>query len=115
VAADGSVSFAGTDTLPEIGPFYFYSAGITDGGIKATIKLGSPQKGRIGFFELGITDIFFAYDSTGITLRAGGYITTQPQDILKLYLYFGYSPKGAEFDYSVTKKDNWVISAGSAN
>ncbi len=109
--ADGSVSFAGTDSLPGIGPFYFYSAGITKDGIKAAVKLGSPQTGKVGYFELGITDIYFDYGSSGATIKAVGYITTTPQEIFKFYVYFGYSPGGTEFDYAIGEKKDWIPAA----
>lgn len=108
VAADGSVEFAGTDKVPGIGPFYFYGAGITEKGIAATIKLGSPQLGKIGFLEIGIDEIYVAYDDKGFTLKASGFITTTPEEILKVYLYFGYTSEGTEFDYSVDKKTDWI-------
>ncbi|MFA6448574.1 MAG: hypothetical protein WCX65_03815, partial [bacterium] len=113
IAADGKVSFAGTDSLPGIGPFFFYGAGISQGGIKATVKLGSPQTGKVGFFELGITDIYFDYAKDGPTLKAVGYVTTTPEEIFKFYIYFGYAPGGAEFDYSIGEKKDWIPAAAA--
>lgn len=107
VAADGTVTFAGTDSLPGIGPFYFYAAGISENGVKALINLGSPQKGNIGFFEVAISDIFFSFQSEGVTLKARGWITTTPTRLFTMFINFGYSPSGTEFTYGFEKEADW--------
>ncbi|HOO55338.1 MAG TPA: hypothetical protein PLN69_00840, partial [bacterium] len=114
VYADGSVEFAGTDKLPGIGPFYFYRAGIKEDGISAIVELGSPQIGKVGFLEIAIDRIFFDYSSEGATIKASGWITTSPEKIFTLYLMFGFSPEGGIFEYSVEKKDDWIVSVDAS-
>ncbi len=108
VIADGSVTFGGTNDLPKMGPFYFYSAGFTEKGVSAVVKLKTPQKGRIGMLELGIDNIYFKYEESSVTLKTAGYISTAPDKLLDMNLYFMYAPEGTKFIFSGAEKTDWI-------
>ena len=85
-AADGRVTYKGSDDVPGVGPFFFYGAKIDKNGLEGNVSLSSPQKGRLGMFEFGIYQVEFSYGGSGVAVNAQGDLKTTPQPILNAAL-----------------------------